>query len=141
VRLLKREYYRLSAKDRAKQATRARRWFLANKEKAMANTLSWQKRNPDKHAALHAAHQQRRRAALLQRMPAWANLEEIKSFYHLAREMTAKTGIPHEVDHMVPLMGKLVSGLHVSNNLRVVPAKVNRTKGARFCWEDLQETA
>lgn len=75
------------------------------------------------------------RAKLLNRIPAWANLALVAGFYRMARQMTLATGIPHEVDHVVPLLGKTVSGLHVENNLRVIPMLENRRKSNIFIGE------
>lgn len=74
----------------------------------------------------------RQRAKRLKRAPAWGNKHTIAEFYRLASELTRVTGIPHEVDHIVPLLGELVSGLHVEANLRVMTAKANREKSNRF---------
>lgn len=68
------------------------------------------------------------RAKRFERMMPWANRLSIRDFYVLAQKLTYETGIPHEVDHVIPLQGKKVSGLHVENNLRVVPMTVNRSK-------------
>lgn len=72
------------------------------------------------------------RADFLKRNVPWANRDAIELFYAEAERLTRKTGIQHEVDHIVPLKGKRVSGLHVHNNLRVVTKAVNRAKSNRF---------
>lgn len=66
-----------------------------------------------------------RQCAQKQRTPKWADLRAIKLFYE-----ACPTG--HEVDHVVPLQGKTVSGLHVIENLQYLPAFANRTKGRTF---------
>lgn len=56
----------------------------------------------------------------------------VASIYAEAKRKTHETGIPHEVDHIVPILGKFVSGLHVSWNLQVITAAENRAKGNRL---------
>ena len=72
-----------------------------------------------------------RQALQLRALPAWANKKAIKAFYVEARGLTDATGIPHEVDHIIPLRGKLVWGFHVEGNLQVIPAIMNRRKWNR----------
>ena len=70
----------------------------------------------------------KRRAAKLQRTPSWADLSAIQRMYVEARRKTRKTGIDHHVDHVIPLQGKTVCGLHVANNLQVLTASENGRK-------------
>lgn len=48
--------------------------------------------------------------------------------YVSARAKTTETGIPHEVDHIIPLKGRNICGLHVPWNLRVVTGEQNKRK-------------
>jgi excisionase family DNA binding protein len=67
----------------------------------------------------------------LRRAP-WADPEAIAAIYAEARRLTAETGISHQVDHEIPLLGAFVSGLHVETNLRVLRARDNILKSNRF---------
>jgi len=58
--------------------------------------------------------------------PAWADLQAIKRIYWRARAL----GLC--VDHIIPLRGQYVSGLHVENNLQLVAYEVNERKGNSF---------
>lgn len=71
------------------------------------------------------ARNAKRRATLLQRTPRWANLEAIKEIYRICPK-------GYHVDHIIPLQGKFVSGLHVENNLQLLLAEDNMKKGNKF---------
>lgn len=83
-------------------------------------------------AALVRHHEAKRRAAQLQRTPPWADMRAIRRVYAEAARLTRETGAVHHVDHTIPLQGELVSGLHVHNNLQVLPASENIRKRNRF---------
>ena len=70
-------------------------------------------------------YQRTRKALKLDRVPAWADLNKIKEIY---------TNCPkgYHVDHIVPLQGALVSGLHVENNLQYLTAEDNLKKSNKF---------
>ena len=71
------------------------------------------------------------RASKAMRTPAWSDRDAVRAFYVIARRVTDCTGIPHTVDHVYPLHGRGVSGLHVPENLRVLPRWLNQSKGNR----------
>lgn len=63
---------------------------------------------------------------------AWADREAIRAVYGTAAALTRSSGTDYEVDHVVPTGSKLVCGLHVVENLQVIPARQNATKGNRW---------
>lgn len=108
-----------------------RRWAEENRERLRERDKARRESSPDAKAALQA----RRRARKLSATPQWltdADHAQIQSVYALADALQAATGIPHEVDHIVPLQGKLVCGLHVPWNLQAIPMRDNRSKGNRI---------
>jgi 5-methylcytosine-specific restriction endonuclease McrA len=67
--------------------------------------------------------------------PEWLTDEqwtEMNAVYFKARRLTRRTGIKHQVDHIVPLKGKNVSGLHVPWNLQILTQQENVTKSNRY---------
>jgi hypothetical protein len=69
-----------------------------------------------------------RRARKRQAMPAWADKERIKKVYKRARQLSQASGEPYHVDHILPLCSDIVCGLHVHENLQVIPARENIIK-------------
>lgn len=86
-------------------------------EKYLARNREWRKANLEYDAFRAKTY----RETKARRVPIWADLEKIKHIY-----TTCPKG--YHVDHIVPLRGKLVSGLHVENNLQHLPAKENLRK-------------
>jgi hypothetical protein len=119
---------RHAAQNRAK----ARDWRLANPERYAATKRAHYVANKTKYLARARRH----KAALLRATPVWADLEAINDFYREAARVTRETGIPHDVDHVIPLQGKNVCGLHVETNLQVLPRAANRRK-----WNTLDDGA
>lgn len=69
------------------------------------------------------------------RVPAWADLDAINAIYVEATKQI-NLGCDVHVDHIIPLRSKLVTGLHVPANLRIIDAKPNEQKGNRY-WPDM----
>lgn len=104
----------------------------AAKEQARIKKIAsnYQKNNKGKVNARTAS----RHAAKVQRTPKWLSKEEylrIQCYYQVAAMRTRETGYQWHVDHIVPLQGTTVSGLHVPWNLQVIPATDNIKKGNR----------
>lgn len=124
-----REYNRQYIKDNPNKAVIWRSTqYQKNREARIAYAAKWQKDNPDRVTARTA----KRRAAKLKATPPWVNHDTITAIYIEAARLTLEADIPHEVDHIVPLQGKNVCGLHVPWNLRIIPASDNRRKSNKL---------
>jgi hypothetical protein len=111
-----------------KERERKHHWKKNNQERWRESDSIWKKTNKDRVVALNA----KRRATKLRATPVWANLKAIEAIYAASARISKCLGIEHHVDHIVPLLGKNVCGLHVHNNLQVLPAKLNIAKGNKF---------
>lgn len=118
--------------NRQKILDRAAVWKIENPERFKKNQADWRIRVGHRRAAQVAA----RRAITLKGTPKWANQFFIDEIYDLAQLRTRHLGIKHHVDHIVPLRHPLVCGLHVENNMRVIPGAENLKKGNRH-WPDM----
>jgi hypothetical protein len=102
-----------------------------HRETTLAQKRVYRQANKGKINALVAARKQH----IKQRTPSWVGKEEmwlIKEIYDLAILRTKMTGRQWHVDHIVPLQGILVSGLHIPENMQVIPAIINITKKNKF---------
>ncbi len=91
----------------------------------------WYQNNKDRVARNSA----KRRARRLNATPLWLSDEqrtEIDVLYFLCRMISEDTGVEHHVDHIIPLKGKTVCGLHVPWNLRIVPKDINLKKNNKL---------
>ncbi len=122
------EYHR---KNPEKNRVASRKYKKQHRERVLAARRDYFRRNKHRYAHWQAA----RRARLRNATPPWANFAEIEKLYERADELTRITGIPHVVDHIVPLAGKNVCGLHVHFNLRVITKTHNAIKGNKVINE------
>jgi hypothetical protein len=113
--------------NRAKRA----KYNSEHKEKTKLRRQQYLKENP--HLGRYWAN--KRRVIKLQRTPKWLTLsdwEKIEEYYQYATILTQVTGIFYEVDHIIPLQGKNISGLHCPENLQILTRFENRSKGHKF---------
>jgi hypothetical protein len=138
-----REYLKkYRAKNRETLLVGKKQWYYANRERVLADKREYtravsskviarrrqQRQSDPLRLAKHNHDQALRRAAKTMATPKWADLSKIRAFYEEAQRLTIETGIKHSVDHIYPLRGKLCCGLHVHQNLRVIPLALNCSK-------------
>lgn len=114
-------------KNLEKECARVKRWQAKNKDKKKAWDTQYWINNPGR----NAYHCAKRRMSKLNRTPKWLTDEDmwvINEIYHVAKIRQELTGFNWHVDHIIPLQGKRVSGLHVPNNLQVIPGIENIRK-------------
>ena len=119
----------------------SKRWKLNNVERVKARRkqshIKYKSESPDKILASRqkdylnnydrfAENVIRRKRLIANQMPKWANREVINEIYRKARATR------QSVDHIVPLRGKTVSGLHVEFNLQILPFSENARKSNKF---------
>lgn len=70
--------------------------------------------------------------------PRWITIgerEELKRIKSEAKRLTRVTGIEHNVDHVIPLRGELVCGLHIPSNIRITLKRENEVKSNSYVVE------
>ena len=100
----------------------------ANPEATKASKRRWNHANSHLWREYYASHAKRCRAA----QPVWLTAEQKAEILTIYKQAAAMSNGPWHVDHIIPLKGSTVCGLHVPWNLRIIPAAENRSKGARL---------
>ncbi len=117
-------YARLYKEHASTIKARVAAYRKKNSEKTKGAVAAWHAKNP----GMNTFYSRRYQLDKVQRTPVWADQEVIQKLYAKAAELTKTTGIAHHIDHVVPLRGRLVSGLHVENNLQILTESENCSK-------------
>ena len=132
------------------EASNAKAYRQANRDKMEAKNRVWREANKDRVAAIQSAYNKANRSARnslaaayraskLNATPDWltgTHKAHMKRTYALATLMTEATGVPYHVDHIVPLRGKDICGLHVPWNLQALRADLNHSKSNKYDPQD-----
>jgi 5-methylcytosine-specific restriction endonuclease McrA len=147
------------ALPKAEQQASRRKGYLARRDKSLAESTEyaktnvsavaaikkrWMKNHPEHAAAIGRACTARRNARKAQATPTWLTSEqhnEINAVYKRCAWLTAVTGVKHEVDHIVPIKGKTVCGLHVPWNLQILTKEENLLKRNKLEQTDVRRAA
>lgn len=130
----RKEYYlanleenRRKAREKSKRlrnTPNAIKYRMENKDRALEAAYKWSRKNS--HYASYA--RALRRAAI----PKWADMEAIRQIYKTCNAYNARDEADFQVDHIIPIKGENVCGLHVESNLRIIPKALNMSKGNRM---------
>ena len=140
----------LPLEQKARHKATAKKWRESNPGANSRSALAWAKANPARKAENNAAYSKRypektratrmlRIATTLRATPRWADIAAIKAIYAECVQTQNRTGVKHEVDHIVPLRGRTVCGLHVHWNLQILSRTENRKKWIKFSHEFINE--
>jgi hypothetical protein len=118
----------------------------ANQEKRRQQKMAWRHANPEKIKKQQREYYRKRpellkakavkyKQMLKQATPKWLTKEqwsEILKTYAIARELSWLSESRLVVDHIIPLRGENICGLHVPENLQIIPESLNVRKGNSF---------
>lgn len=136
-KVIRKQHYEL---NKSQILQKNKEWLLnnPNKKKQYISTYikgtrkTYLKNKREELLPVNRAYSAKHRSTKKSATPSWANLELIQNIYKECERISKETGIKHHVDHIIPLKGKLVSGLHIESNLRIITASENLTKSSKF---------
>jgi len=133
--------YRKENPDKVREYKR--RWIEENKERHMEYFEQYRKNNPDKISKYYKKYYEKNKHEYARRCkeyrerinkvtPQWYDPSKAKDLYDLADKLRDATGEDWDVDHIIPVKAEKVCGLHWHENLQVIPATLNRSKGNKL---------
>lgn len=127
--------------NKDKYIKKAKKWCQENRGESNRIKKDWCEKNPEKVKKIEKEKNKKQakmglkrvwsakyRASKLKRIPSWSDLGAIKLFYK-----NCPNGMV--VDHIIPLQGETISGLHVLENLQYLTPVENSSKGNKYAAE------
>jgi 5-methylcytosine-specific restriction endonuclease McrA len=114
-------------KSTAKKSEQSKARYVEKRFELLAKNRAWRIANPHLVKANVIKYETQRAVAT----PPWADTDALKAVY-LEAQRLREQGRDVHVDHIIPLQGKKVSGLHVPSNLQILSAKANLAKGNKI---------
>lgn len=128
--------YRLEQPERVLESKM--RYRSSGSEVERMGTRRWRANNPEKVSALNARSRLIRKRAI----PVWFSEWDqfvIEEAFNLSFKREDETGFKWHVDHMIPIVGQSVCGLHCADNIQVIPAVMNMSKNNKFILTERNE--
>lgn len=162
---IRRNFINKISRDKPESKAKLKLWIKNNKERVRLIKKKWRQKNPDKmlarlvkwrinnkdhlkeynsrhskeynktHKGLIRSISRKTKIKRLNRVPIWADIKEINKIYQESIDRSNNSDIKYVVDHIIPLQGKLVSGLHIHSNLQVLDWNINIKKSNKFIPE------
>jgi len=142
--LICKKNYDLTFYAQKKQSIREaqKKYREKNKEELLAKSrmsgLAWRKKNRAKDCQRVAKYRSAKRASSSKNLCEFSQFA-ISEIYDVAQRRSRATGVIFHVDHVVPLQGETVCGLHIPSNLAVITARQNWSKNNKV-WPDMWES-
>lgn len=112
-----------------------KRYARENLERNRARVREYQQKNKETYLEYQNVYQAARRVLKKKAQPPWINIEEMKPIYKEMKKRNKIAGrVAFHVDHIIPLQGENICGLHVPWNLQVITAEENLRKSNK--WSD-----
>ncbi len=115
--------------------TRSLKYYYENREARLAYARAHRTGNKIYRAAhpdFNRDQCKKKRRLLKQATPPWAEKAAIRELHTKRKQITEKTGVAHCVDHVIPIVSALVSGLHCLANLQIITISENCKKSVAF---------